>query len=139
MVKHNVKTVWNNKMAFDSHIDQHRLKMDTGGDLGDDSAPSPKKILLSSLAGCTGMDVVSLLQKMRVPFTGFEMDVEADLTDDHPRVYAEIRLIYRFFGQDLDKAKVEKAVKLSKEKYCGISAMLEKNCPIVYSIEYMVD
>ena len=137
MVKHNIKTVWNNKMAFDAHIDKHTLRLDTGGEIGDDTGPSPKKTLLATLAGCTGMDVVSFLIKMRVPFTGFEMDIEADLTDDHPRVYSEIRLIYRLFGQDLDHAKVEKAVKLSKEKYCGISTMLEKNCPIVYSIEYV--
>lgn len=137
MELHHIKTVWKNKMAFDGHIDDHILRLDTGGELGDDTGPSPKKILLASLAGCTGMDVVSLLNKMRVPFTGFEMDIDADLTDDHPRVYAAIRLIYRFFGNDLDKAKVEKAVKLSKEKYCGISAMLEKNCPIVFSIEYV--
>ena len=137
MAIHSVKTVWNNKMAFDSHIDDHVLRLDTGGELGDDTGPSPKKTLLATLAGCTGIDVVSLLNKMRVPFTGLEMDIEADLTEEHPKVYSEIRLIYRLSGKDLNHAKVEKAVKLSKEKYCGISAMLEKNCPIIFSIEYV--
>lgn len=134
---HKVKTSWKNKMAFDSQIDTHVLRTDSSEPLGDDSGPSPKKLLLASLAGCTGVDVVSLLEKMRVPITGFEMDVEADLTDEHPKVYSEIRLIYRFFGEDLNTAKIEKAVKLSKDKYCGVSAMLQKNCPILSSIEYV--
>lgn len=136
-MSHRVNTIWKDKMAFDSQVDNHTIRIDTGGLLGDDSGPSPKKLLLSSLAGCTGMDVVSLLKKMRVNITGFEMDIEADLTEEHPKVYSEIRLIYRFFGNDLNKEKVEKSVRLSQEKYCGVSAMLRKNCPINYSIEYM--
>ncbi|MFT5766086.1 MAG: putative redox protein, partial [Saprospiraceae bacterium] len=82
---HSVKTNWKNKMAFDSQIDKHTVRIDTGGELGDDSGPSPKKLLLASLAGCTGMDVVSLLKKMRVTITGFEIDIEADLTEEHPK------------------------------------------------------
>lgn len=134
---HSVKTQWVNKMAFDSQVDDHTVRIDTAGLPGGGSGPSPKKLLLSSLAGCTGMDVVSLLNKMRVPFTGFEMDIDADLTEEHPRVYSEIRMIYRFFGNNLNKEKVEKAVQLSQEKYCGVSAMLKKNSPLTYRIEYV--
>jgi putative redox protein len=134
---HSIKVKWVNKMAFDSQVDNHTVRIDTGELLGDNSGPSPKKLLLSSLAGCTGMDVVSLLNKMRVTFTGFEMDIDADLTNEHPRVYSEIRLIYRFFGNNLNKEKMEKAVRLSQEKYCGVSAMLRKNSPVKYSIEYV--
>lgn len=133
---HSVKTNWVDKMAFDSQIDKHTLRIDAPPILGDDSGPSPKKLLLSSLAGCTGMDVVSLLNKMKVPFTGLEMDIEADLTEEHPKVYSEIRLVYRFFGENLNRTKVEKAVAISQDKYCGVSAMLRKNSPINYSIEY---
>jgi len=133
---HNVKTNWVNNMAFDSQIDKHTLRIDAPEPLGEDTGASPKKLLLSSLAGCTGIDVVSLLNKMKVSFDNFEMDVEADLTDEHPKVYSEIRLVYRFYGEDLNKAKIEKAIALSKDKYCGVSAMLQKNCPIVYSVEY---
>ena len=124
-------------MAFDSQIDNHTLRIDISGDMGDDTGPSPKKLLLSSLAGCTGMDVASLLKKMRVQIKGFEMDIEADLTEEHPKVYSEIRLVYRFFGKDLNKEKVEKSVRLSQERYCGVSDMLKKSCPIIYSIEYV--
>ncbi|MCG8331056.1 MAG: OsmC family protein [Chitinophagales bacterium] len=134
---HKVKTVWKDKMAFDSQIDNHTLRIDANGLMGDDSGPSPKKLLLSALAGCTGMDVVALLKKMRVDITGFEMDIEADLTNEHPKVYSEIRLVYRFWGNDLKKDKIEKAVKLSQDKYCGVSTMLKKNSPIPYSIEYV--
>lgn len=133
---HSVKTKWVNKMAFDSQIDKHTVRIDTNGEIGDDSGPSPKKLLLASLAGCTGMDVASLLKKMRVSIDGFEMDIEADLTEEHPIVYSEIRLVYRFFGVDLNKVKIGRAVQLSQEKYCGVSAMLRKNSPIIYSIEY---
>lgn len=134
---HSVNTKWKSKMAFDSQIDNHTVRIDTGGELGDDTGPSPKKLLLASLAGCTGMDVVSLLEKMRVPIDGFEMDIDADLTDEHPKVYSEIRLVYRFYGKDLKKDKIEKAIQLSQDKYCGVSEMLRKNCPIIYSIEYV--
>jgi len=134
---HNVKTIWKDKMAFDSQIDNHIIRIDTGGELGDDSGPSPKKLLLASLAGCTGMDVVSLLNKMRVPFTNVEMDIDANLTNEHPKVYSEIRIVYRVFGTQLNKDKVKKAVDLSQERYCGVSAMLKKNSPITYSIEYV--
>jgi len=130
-----VKTNWKEKMAFDSQIDGHTVRIDTNGLMGDNTGPGPKKLLLASLAGCTGMDVVSLLEKMRVNFTNFEMDIEADLTEEHPKVYSEIRLIYRIFGSQLNKEKIKKAVDLSQEKYCGVSAMLKKNSPIKYSIE----
>ena len=123
-------------MAFDSYLDNHTIRMDSSGADGDDTGPSPKRLLLVSLAGCTGMDVVEMLKKMRVPFTGLEIDIEADVTDEHPKVYSEIRLIYRFFGKDLNPKKVERAIALSQEKYCGVSAMLRKNCPLIYTIEY---
>ncbi|HAP68472.1 MAG TPA: osmotically inducible protein OsmC [Flavobacteriales bacterium] len=131
-----VNTVWKEKMAFESQLGNHTVRMDTTPEMGDDSGASPKQLLLAGLAGCTGMDVVSLLNKMRVPFTNFEMDIEAELTEEHPIVFSEIRLKYVFWGDNLDKAKVEKAVKLSQDKYCGVSAMLKKNSPIEYSIEY---
>ena len=134
---HKVITAWKDKMAFDSKIDNHTIRIDTNGELGDNTGPSPKKLLLSALAGCTGMDVVSLLKKMRVPFTNLEMDIEADLTDEHPKVYSEIRITYKLFGKDLNQEKVKKAIELSQEKYCGVNAMLRKNSNIKYTIEYI--
>ncbi len=134
---HKVKTTWKDKMAFDSQIDNHVVRIDTASPDGDDTGPSPKKLLLASLAGCTGMDVVSFMKKMRIPFTDLEMDIEADLTEEYPQVYSEIRLTYRIYGHQLNKEKVQKAVDLSKDKYCGVSAMLKNNSPIVYTVEYI--
>lgn len=132
---YSVNTSWAGKMAFDSQVDKHIVRLDTGGELGDDSGPSPKKLLLSSLAGCTGMDVVSLLEKMRVKLEGFDIEIEADLTEEHPKVFSEIRMKYIFKGQNLDRSKLEKAIQLSQERYCGVSEMLRKNSPIHYIIE----
>jgi len=136
-MSYKINTVWKEKMAFDSQLDNHVLRMDTTPEMGDDSGPSPKQLLLAALAGCTGMDVASLLKKMRVPFTGFEIEIEAELTEGHPIVFSEIRLKYLLFGKDLNKEKVKKAIVLSQERYCGVSAMLKKNSPIRYEIEYI--
>lgn len=124
-------------MAFEAQIDEHKMIIDTKAPLGNNTGPSPKKLLLTSLAGCTAMDVVSLLEKMRVSFTDFVVEVEGDLTAEHPIAYSDLRIIYRITGNSIDKSKVEKAVKLSKEKYCGVSAMLSKSAPISHSIEYI--
>lgn len=136
-MSYEVKTSWKGKMAFDSQIDEHTVRTDSTSPLGDSSGPSPKKLLLASLAGCTGIDVISLLEKMRVPITNLEIDTEADLTEEHPKVFSEIRIIYRVFGKDLKKKKIEKAINLSKDKYCDVSAMLAANSPIKYVIEYV--
>lgn len=125
-------------MSFVGNIGNHRLVMDANPTVGgQDLGPSPKHILLSSLAGCTGIDVVSLLHKMRVDFSDFEIITEADLTNEHPRVFTYINIIYRIKVQESDREKVQKAITLSEEKYCGISAMLRKNAPIHVSIQYL--
>lgn len=133
---HKTNTRFVGKMEFDTEINGHHITLDTteaGG--GENNGPSPKPLLLSSLAGCTGMDVVSLLNKMHVSYSDFNIEVEADLGDEHPRMYTEIRLTY--FIKTEDKDKMEKAVNLSKDKYCGVSAMLSKVCPIVTNIVYL--
>ncbi len=123
-------------MAFDSQVDNHTIRVDADGLMGYDSGPEPIKLLLVSLTGCTGMDVVSLLTKMGITTEGFEIDIEADLTEDHPKTYSEIRLVYRFYGLHLNKVGIEKAVQLSQEKYCCVTAMLKKVCPVKYSITF---
>lgn len=124
-------------MGFEAEVEGHRIRMDAGAEGGGgDSGPRPKPLLLVAAAGCTGMDVASLLRKMRVQVEGFEMEVEGDVTEDHPKVYSSIRLVYRFRGQGLDKAKIEKAVELSQTRYCGVGAMLKKAVPYSYRIEF---
>ena len=124
-------------MAFDAHMGDHVITTDARNPIGDNKGASPKQLLLASLATCTGMDVVSLFKKMRVEYSSLSIVVEADLTEEHPRVFSEIRLTYYLTGSEFDKDKVKKAVDLSQDKYCGISAMLKKNSPILYTIEYI--
>lgn len=135
---HQVETKYTGGMSFTSKVDGHDLIMDAHSEFGgEDKGPSPKKLLLSSLAGCTGMDIVSLLRKMRVEYTDFTMDIEANLTDEHPKYYDKIVLKYFFSGVDeASYAKVEKAVNLSKDRYCGVSEMLGKAAEITTEIIY---
>lgn len=137
--QHTVKTEWIGKMAFDSHIKDHTIRIDTEEPEGFGSGPNPKPLMLSALAGCTGIDVVELLRKMRVELESLSMDIEADLTEDTPQVYEHIRLVYYFKGPGLaeKREKVEKAVTLSQEKYCGVTAMLKMVCPVDYRIEIL--
>lgn len=97
----------------------------------------PKALILSALAGCTAIDVVELLRKMRVEFTDFKIDVEAELTEEHPKTYKTVNLVYYIkLNTPADRDKMEKAVNLSQEKYCGVTAMVksfaELNVKVVY-------
>lgn len=91
---------------------------------------SPKMLSLTSLAGCTAIDVILMLRKMRIDPDHFSVDAEADVTDDHPKVFKKILVTYRVRGGGVTREKVERAVALSQEKYCGVSAMLRKAAPI---------
>jgi putative redox protein len=130
-------TKWVDALAFDATADTgHTVRIDTsveGGGLG--SGMNPKKMVLGALSACSGMDVVDMLKKMRVPFTKLEIDAEAEQTEDHPKVYKYINLTYKVDAKPEDLDKVTKAVNLSKEKYCGVSAMLAKHCEIHFNIE----
>ncbi|MDZ4668904.1 MAG: OsmC family protein [bacterium] len=133
---HKVGTQFMGKMEFDTVINGHHITLDTvaaGG--GEDKGASPKPLILSALAGCTGMDVVGVLNKMRATYSDFSIDVEGDLTNDHPRVYSEIRVKYSI--RTADHSKMEKAVNLSKDTYCGVYAMLKKVCEVKFEIVYL--
>jgi putative redox protein len=97
---------------------------------------SPMELVLIGLCGCTGYDVVSILQKKREPFTSLEVRAQAERAADPPSFYTEIKLVYRVGGKVSRKA-VEDAVRLSKEKYCSVSAMLAKTAKITAEIEYL--
>lgn len=131
---HTIRSEWKGKVAFDHHIQNHKIRTDSTPELGDDSGASPKRLLLASLAGCSGIDVTSMLQKMRVSFDSLHIEVEADQSEGHPVVYTEIRMVYHFRGKQINEEKVKRAVELSQTKYCGVTAMLQKNCPIRYDI-----
>jgi len=122
-------------LSFESHLNRHTIPIDTtvtGG--GADSGFNPKALLLSSLAGCTGIDIVSILQKMRVQFSDLKIEVEAHQTDTEPKVFKDFHITYRIKTDPSNESKVKKAVDLSMDKYCGVSAMLRKHAAIYYEI-----
>lgn len=124
-------TFWKSGFAFDSHFKNNTVSLDDAGASGrDDSGFSPKALLLSGLAGCTGIDIVSILDKMKAPYEGIRIETEAEQTDEHPRVFKEIFITYFIKIPPNFEDKVKRAVDLSLEKYCGVAAMLRKHCPI---------
>ncbi|MEO0280154.1 MAG: OsmC family protein [candidate division WOR-3 bacterium] len=100
-----------------------------------ESGPSPMETLLIALGGCTGMDVVSILKKMKVNYTYFGMEIEGIRRNEHPRVFEKINLKYFFKGENLDLKKIKKAIELSLSKYCSVANMLNKVSEINYKIE----
>jgi putative redox protein len=115
----------------------HALVTDTPADSGGaNSAPTPMELVLMGLAGCTGVDVVSILEGMRQPLRALTITAEYERADTHPRVFTRIELRYRLHG-DLDPAKVDRAVALSKDKYCSVSAMLGGKVEIVHTVEIL--
>ena len=123
------------KMAFEMDINGHKLITDASVENGgNDYGPRPKALLLAGLIGCTGVDVMMILNKMRVEVEDVNIDVEADAVEEDPKVYTSIKLTYRFKGKNLPLDKIQRAVELSQEKYCGVSAMLSKAAPITYEI-----
>ena len=134
-----VSCTWKEGMAFESLVTGHRILMDADAEVGgNDTGPRPKPLLLSALGGCTGMDVVAILAKMQLNPSWFNIEIEAEMTDRHPKYYDRIKLVYQFKESDgLDRDKVEKAVKLSQERYCGVSALLGKGAELSYEIAYL--
>ncbi|MCY1722293.1 OsmC family protein [Prolixibacteraceae bacterium Z1-6] len=136
MVKQEVKVNWLNNMAFEAEVNGHKIILDAteaGG--GEDRGPRPKPLMLTALAGCTGMDVVSILRKMRVELDDFSVSVEGDLTEEHPKQFSKMNVIYSFKGKDLPLEKLKKAVSLSEERYCGVSALYKKAIDITSEIK----
>ncbi len=127
------RATWKEKHEFSGIAGSgHAVTMDGDSQAGS----SPMELVLIALCGCTGYDVASILRKKREPFTSLEVSAEGDRAATPPTVYTEIRLLYRVGGQVAHKA-VEDAVTLSKEKYCSVSAMLEKTAKISFRIEYV--
>jgi putative redox protein len=119
---------WIEKLSFAGTADSgHWVVMDTdessGGSAG---SATPLEMVLLGLGGCTSMDVLSMLRKMRVPLDRYEIRLDAERAEDHPKVFTRIRIEYLFWGRDIDPKKVEKAIGLSMTKYCSVSAMLSK-------------
>lgn len=126
---------WTQKLHFTGRAGfAHDVPVDHAPPLGDGQGISPMEILLMSLAGCSGQTVVSLLEKMHQDVLSFSVTASGAKRDDHPRIFTEIRLEFRVGGNALDRDLVEKAVRLTEEKYCPVWTMLKGSVPIAVSI-----
>ncbi len=138
MTTHDVKTVFNSGMSFTTTINGHKVTTDTtANDGGADSGPSPKRLMLAALAGCTGIDIVSILNKMKVDFSNLSIDVHAGLSADHPKIYNIVKVTYRIKLAEADKPKMIRAVDLSKDTYCGVFAMFRHFAKMDTEIDYL--
>lgn len=122
-----VNITWNEKMSFTNEIEGHIIITDTFPENGGENlGPRPKPLILSALGSCTAMDVISILKKMRNEPSSFIVTVDGKLTEEHPKQYYEITLTFKIDGENIPAENVKKAVSLSEDRYCGVSAMLKK-------------
>ncbi len=133
-----LKSRWTGGMQFTANTDTgHTIITDSPVDKGgQDSGPRPSELPLVGLAGCTGVDIVMILEKMKVKFDSLEISIEADPAEEHPKIWQEIRVKFTFTGNP-DPKKVERAIKLSHEKYCSVGAMLGAAAKISYEYEIL--
>lgn len=134
-MKDSLNVKWTGDMSFEANVGGHKIVVDASPESGGkNSGPRPKPLMMLALAGCTGMDVVSILAKMRVEIEDFNVIIESELTEEHPKQYTQMHVIYEFKGKDLQLDKLQKAIDLSQERYCGVSATLQKAIKISYEI-----
>lgn len=134
---HEVDVQWMGKMQFNALVNGHTIIMDGPEKVGgEDNGPIPKPLVLTALAGCTGMDVASILRKKNKNPDNFDIKVVGELTDKHPIEYTAIHVIYDFEGEEENKNDAMKAVTDSQEKYCGVSSMLKKALPVTWEVNY---
>lgn len=127
-------TRWTEQLRFQAEADGHTVGMDTKPPLGQDTALTPKQLVLAAACGCSGMDVAALMRKYRQPMKSLEIVADAELTEgSHPAVFRGLHLAFHFTGE-IDPEKALEAVRLSQTRYCAVSAMLTKAFPISYSV-----
>jgi putative redox protein len=135
-MKDTINVRWLGDMGFEAAIREHRILMDAKEESGGhNQGPRPKPLLMASLGGCTGMDVVSILKKMKVDFDEFNVRVEGDLAEEHPKLYRSLHIVFEFRGKNLPMDKLRRAIELSQEKYCGVSLLLQKAAPVTWEIK----
>ena len=132
-----VITKWSEGMSFET-ISPNGTSLRLGSSLEGDSEKiaSPKALMLSSLAVCSGIDVVSILEKMKIELKEFKINTVGSLTQEHPKYYNKVSMEYHFYGDQLDKEKINKAVNLSITKYCGVMEMFRSFAEITTEIYY---
>lgn len=135
MVTHTTKTVWRENNIFDTEIDGHTITIDLSEEAGgNDAGPRPKKLMLIAAAGCSGLDVVEMARKMRIDFKSFDIRIDAVTAEEYPKEYVSMKVVYEFEGNNLPVDKLERACKLSFDKYCGVLGLYKKAAPVTYEV-----
>lgn len=138
MAINSINAVFKGGMNFTADVNGHQIEIDTDAAAGGNNIGTrPKVLMLTALAGCTGFDVVSILNKMRVNFSDFSINVEGHLTETEPKIYDKVKINYKIKVNKEDEPKVLKAVTLSQEKYCGVSKMFEAFAELSSKIDYL--
>jgi putative redox protein len=135
LMKETIMTRWLSDLSFEADVDGHKIYMDSSVEHGGKNmGPRPKLMMMVALAGCTGMDVAAILKKMRVEFDELTVQVDGDVSEEHPKKFERMKVIFRIKGKNISPGSVEKAVNLSRTKYCGVSANYLKAFPIEHEI-----
>ena len=123
-----VTTTWKGKMQFEATNPSGETLLINAGEENGGEGPGlrPKAMMLAALAGCSGLDVASLLEKMKLEVHDFKIETTANLTEEHPKIYDKVTVEYHFYGPTLEEAKLQRAVDLSIEKYCGVMEMFRQ-------------
>lgn len=138
MANSSINAVFKGGMNFTADVNGHQIEIDTDQSRGGNNLGTrPKALMLVSLAGCTGLDVVGILNKMRVNFSDLSIKVDAHLTEAEAAVYDEVTVHYTIRVDKADETKAEKAVKLSQEKYCGVTKMFESFAKVSHQIHFL--
>lgn len=125
---------WKGEMIFEAKTESgHSVLMDAKPEVGgEDKGPRPMELLMVSLGGCTAMDVVSILKKMRTDLESMTISIDSEQASEHPKIFTKINIEYEFTGRNIKEENVKKAIELSQEKYCSVSAMLKEKAEITY-------
>lgn len=134
---HEVEVQWMGKMQFNALVNGHTIIMDGPEKVGgEDNGPIPKPLVLTALAGCTGMDIAALLRKAQKEADHLDMQVTGEISKQAPVEYISIHIIYNFKGAAENKEAALKAVTDSQERYCGVSKMLKRALPVSWEVNY---
>lgn len=135
---HFTTTKWNGKMHFESSVNGHIIHIDKlhmhGGE---DKGPRPKLLILSAIAGCAGMEIISVLEKMRVKIEDLQIDVTGELNDELPKIYKSVRIVFAVKSLNSDTQKIARAIQLTTEKYCGVLEMVRHFAIINSEIKFL--
>ena len=131
-----IKLTWQDNNVFESVHDDGVVMIDNAAEGIESKGMRPKALMLTSLAGCSALDIVSLLKKMRAEVDDFKIAVTAELTDEHPKIYKDVVVTYHFYAKSFKKDKIQKAIDLSVDQYCGVMEMFRKFTTVKIEVEY---